>query len=126
MEAGRNDRLNAFLAARGVPKETPHVTKKPPLPAGEGGGGGGGWDDWDDEVRPDMRQNQSAGSFRNSGAYSGRQPTRSRSTQDMYTKQELEASAASKEDFFARRMEENESKPQGIPPSLPRWQVRRL
>jgi ADP-ribosylation factor GTPase-activating protein 1 len=35
----------------------------------------------------------------------------------MYTKQELEASAASKEDFFARRMAENESKPQGIPPS---------
>jgi hypothetical protein len=35
----------------------------------------------------------------------------------MYTKQELEASAASKEDFFARRMAENENKPQGIPPS---------
>ncbi|KAM0930808.1 hypothetical protein ACQ4PT_000720 [Festuca glaucescens] len=160
MEAGGNDRLNAFLAARGVPKETPHVPKynsnaaaayrdrvvalaegrpwtdppvvretpgsgapaparKPPLPAGGGGGGGGGggWDDWDDEVRPDMRRNQSAGSFGNGGADSGRQPTRSRSTQDMYTKQELEASAASKEDFFARRMAENESKPQGIPPS---------
>jgi ADP-ribosylation factor GTPase-activating protein 1 len=27
MEAGGNDRLNAFLTARGVPKETPHVTK---------------------------------------------------------------------------------------------------
>ncbi|KAM0876841.1 hypothetical protein ACQ4PT_035902 [Festuca glaucescens] len=159
MEAGGNDRLNAFLAARGVPKETPHVPKynsnaaaayrdrvvalaegrpwtdppvvretpgsgapaparKPPLPAGGGGGGGGGgWDDWDDEARPDMRRNQSAGSFGNAGADSGRQPTRSRSTQDMYTKQELEASAASKEDFFARRMAENESKPQGIPPS---------
>ncbi|KAI4993955.1 hypothetical protein ZWY2020_008268 [Hordeum vulgare] len=164
MEAGGNDRLNAFLAARGVPKETPHIPKynsnaaaayrdriialaegrawtdppvvketpgsaapaparRPPLPAGGGsgggvgGGGGGGWDDWDDEVRPDMRRNQSAGSFAGAGADSGRQPTRSKSTQDMYTKQELEASAASKEDFFARRMAENESKPQGIPPS---------
>ncbi|RLN41039.1 putative ADP-ribosylation factor GTPase-activating protein AGD6 [Panicum miliaceum] len=27
MEAGGNDRLNAFLAARGVPKETPHAAK---------------------------------------------------------------------------------------------------
>jgi ADP-ribosylation factor GTPase-activating protein 1 len=27
MEAGGNDRLNAFLTARGVPKETPHVAK---------------------------------------------------------------------------------------------------
>jgi ADP-ribosylation factor GTPase-activating protein 1 len=96
----------------------PAPARKPPLPAGGGGGGGvGGWDDWDDEVRPDMRRNQSAGSFGNGGADSGRQPTRSKSTQDMYTKQELEASAASKEDFFARRMAENENKPQGIPPS---------
>jgi len=35
----------------------------------------------------------------------------------MYTRQQLEASAANKEDFFARRMAENESKPEGIPPS---------
>lgn len=164
MEAGGNDRLNAFLAARGVSKETPHVPKynsnaaaayrdrivalaegrpwndppvvketpgsggpaparKPPLPAGGGGSGGGGgaggggWDDWDDDFRPDMRRNQSAGSFAGAGGDSGRQPTRSKSTQDMYTKQELEASAASKENFFARRMAENEAKPQGIPPS---------
>lgn len=159
MEAGGNDRLNAFLAARGVPKETPHVakynsnaaaayrdrivavaegrpwtdppvvketpgsgapapTRKPPLPAGGGGGGGGGgWDDWDDDFRPDMRRNQSVGSFGESGAESGRQPPRSKSTQDMYTRQQLEASAANKDSFFARRMAENESKPEGIPPS---------
>ncbi|XP_052149701.1 probable ADP-ribosylation factor GTPase-activating protein AGD6 [Oryza glaberrima] len=160
MEAGGNDRLNAFLAARGVPKETPHVAKynsnaaaayrdrivavaegrpwtdppvvketpgsgapaptsKPPLPAGGGGGGGGGggWDDWDDDFRPDMRRNQSVGSFGESGAESGRQPPRSKSTQDMYTRQQLEASAANKDSFFARRMAENESKPEGIPPS---------
>ncbi|KAL6645805.1 hypothetical protein ACP70R_017413 [Stipagrostis hirtigluma subsp. patula] len=37
--------------------------------------------------------------------------------QDIYSRQELEASAANKESFFARRMAENESKPEGIPPS---------
>jgi len=162
MEAGGNDRLNAFLAARGVPKETPHVAKynsnaaaayrdrivalaegrpwtdppvvretpgsgapaparKPPVHAsaasGGGGGGDGGWDEWDDDFRPDMRRNQSVGSFAAAGTQSGRQPPRSKSTQDMYTRQQLEASAANKEDFFARRMAENESKPEGIPPS---------
>jgi len=159
MEAGGNDRLNAFLAARGVPKETPHVAKynsnaaaayrdrivalaegrpwtdppvvretpgsgapaaarKPPVHASAASGGGdGGWDEWDDDFRPDMRRNQSVGSFAAAGTQSGRQPPRSKSTQDMYTRQQLEASAANKEDFFARRMAENESKPEGIPPS---------
>lgn len=156
MEAGGNDRLNDFLTARGVPKETPHVAKynsnaaaayrdriaalaegkpwtDPPVvketpgsgapaparkpPVHTSGGGGGGWDDWDDDFRPDMRRNQSVGSFAAAGAQSGRQPPRSKSTQDMYTRQQLEASAANKEDFFARRMAENESKPEGIPPS---------
>ena len=156
MEAGGNDRLNAFLTARGVPKETPHVAKynsnaaaayrdriaalaegrpwtdppvvketpgsggsaparKPPLSAS--GAGGGGWDDWDDDFRPDMRRNQSAGSFGAAGAESGRGPLRSKSTEDMYTRQQLEASAANKDSFFSRRMAENESKPEGIPPS---------
>jgi ADP-ribosylation factor GTPase-activating protein 1 len=155
MEAGGNDRLNAFLTARGVPKETSHVAKynsnaaaayrdriaalaegkpwtdppvvketpgsgapaparKPPLHAS---GGGGGWDDWDDDFRSDMRRNQSVGSFAAAGAQSGRQPPRSKSTQDIYTRQQLEASAANKDDFFARRMAENESKPEAIPPS---------
>ncbi|XP_071674305.1 probable histidine kinase 2 [Lolium perenne] len=40
----------------------PAPARKPPLPA-SGEGGGGGWDDWDDGVRPDMRRNQSTGSF---------------------------------------------------------------
>jgi ADP-ribosylation factor GTPase-activating protein 1 len=63
------------------------------------------------------RDNQSVGSFAAAGAQSGRQPPRSKSTQDIYTRQQLEASAANKDDFFARRMAENESKPKGIPPS---------
>ncbi|PIA53034.1 hypothetical protein AQUCO_01000716v1 [Aquilegia coerulea] len=35
----------------------------------------------------------------------------------MYSKSELEASAANKEGFFARKIAENESKPEGLPPS---------
>ncbi|KAG2427385.1 hypothetical protein HYH02_014605 [Chlamydomonas schloesseri] len=34
-----------------------------------------------------------------------------------YTKSQLEASAAGKESFFARKMQENASKPEGLPPS---------
>jgi hypothetical protein len=92
----------------------PAPARKPPLHAS---GGGGGWDDWDDDFWPDMRRNQSVGSFAATGAQSGRQPPRSKSTQDIYTRQQLEASVANKDDFFARRMAENESKPEGIPPS---------
>jgi len=35
----------------------------------------------------------------------------------MYTRAQLEASAANKEDFFARRRAENEARPEGLPPS---------
>ncbi|KAJ4906944.1 ADP-ribosylation factor GTPase-activating protein AGD7 [Raphanus sativus] len=136
MDAGGNEKLNRFLALYGISKETDIVAKynsnaasvyrdriqalaegrqwrdppvvkesvgmkKPPLSSGKGNGGNnGGWDDWegDDSFRSssDMRRNQSAGDFR------GR---------------ELEASAANKESFFAKRMAENESKPEGLPPS---------
>lgn len=34
-----------------------------------------------------------------------------------YSREELEASAAGKEGFFARKMAENESRPEGLPPS---------
>lgn len=81
----------------------------------------GGWDDWDDDFRSpsDIRRNQSAGDFRaaNGGGSSGGQPSRSRSTADIYSRSELEASAANKGSFFERKMAENESKPEGIPPS---------
>lgn len=80
-----------------------------------------GWDDWDDDSRSpsDMRRNQSAGDFRagNGVDSRGNQPSRSRSTQDIYTVSQLEASAANKESFFARKMQENESRPKGLPPS---------
>ncbi|CAI0426818.1 unnamed protein product [Linum tenue] len=65
-----------------------------------------------------MRRNQSVGDFRanGSGAMAGGRP-RSRSTEDIYTRSQLEASASNKETFFARRMAENESRPEGLPPS---------
>ncbi|XP_024984547.1 probable ADP-ribosylation factor GTPase-activating protein AGD6 [Cynara cardunculus var. scolymus] len=101
--------------------------KKPPLSVGSGGRGGssGGWDsDWGDNGfderglgSPDsMRRNQTVGDFR-SGGGGGGMPARSRSTEDMYTRSQLEASAAGKEGFFARKIAENESRPEGLPPS---------
>ncbi|KAJ6831072.1 ADP-ribosylation factor GTPase-activating protein AGD7 [Iris pallida] len=159
MEAGGNDRLNAFLAQRGVSKETDIVAKyntdaaaayrdkiqalaegrpwrdppvvketiksggtggarKPPLP--QTSAKNDGWDSWDnDELRStDMRRNQSVGDFRGGTGGGGRGgPQRSKSTQDIYTKGQLEASAANKESFFATKMAENESRPEGLPPS---------
>ncbi|KAI3748345.1 hypothetical protein L6452_11358 [Arctium lappa] len=115
-----------------VVKESPikgGTNKKPPMPGGGGGRGGsnrgnGGWNDnwgdgFDDEgVRsPDnMRRNQTVGDFRSSGGGGGA-PSRSRSSQSLYTHSQLAASAAGKEDFFARKMAENESRPEGLPPS---------
>ncbi|CAM8973253.1 unnamed protein product [Rhodiola kirilowii] len=87
---------------------------------GGNSGGNGGWDSWDgdDAVGSvgDVRRNQSVGDFR-SGGGRGSVPVRSRSTQDIYTKSQLEASAANKESFFASKIAENESRPEGLPPS---------
>ncbi|THU67968.1 hypothetical protein C4D60_Mb05t30310 [Musa balbisiana] len=165
MEAGGNDRLNAFLARYGVPKETDIVAKynargaavyrdriqalaegrpwqdppivkeslnsgaKPPLGRSGGKGGhqssNGAWDSWDNDdyqssSYSDMRRNQSTGTFRTgsgSGIGGAPPPPRSRSTEDIYTRAELEASAANKGSFFSRKMAENDSRPEGIPPS---------
>ncbi|KAJ4849399.1 putative ADP-ribosylation factor GTPase-activating protein agd6 [Turnera subulata] len=160
MEAGGNDRLNAFFAQYGIAKETDIVAKyntnaasvyrdriqalaegkpwrdppvvkegagsrkKPPLAqsGGSNHGGNGGWDSWDndDSYRSpnEIRRNQSVGDFRGNGnGGAGGAPVRSRSTEDIYSRAQLEASAANKDNFFARRMAENESKPEGIPPS---------
>lgn len=77
-----------------------------------------GWDDWDREGNSgssvDVRS-KSTGDFRSLNG--GGPPARSRSTEDIYTRSQLEASAANKEGFFAKRMAENESRPEGLPPS---------
>ncbi|XP_031258117.1 probable ADP-ribosylation factor GTPase-activating protein AGD6 [Pistacia vera] len=164
MESGGNERLNAFLAQYGIPKETDIVTKyntnaasiyrdkiqalaegrswrdppvvketlkggskKPPLAQSAGGGGSngsfgnnGGWDNWDNDdfkSSTDMRRNQSVSDFRGGNGGTGGVPVRSKSTQDIYTRAQLEASAANKEGFFSRKLAENESRPEGIPPS---------
>ncbi|XP_074585256.1 putative ADP-ribosylation factor GTPase-activating protein AGD6 [Curcuma longa] len=100
--------------------------KKPPLgsSASKGGNltGDGGWDSWDGEnltSSSDIRRNQSVGDFRaGSGGERGAQPpSRSRSTENIYSRGQLEASAANKESFFSRKVSENASRPEGIPPS---------
>ncbi|KAL6138703.1 hypothetical protein ACLB2K_063982 [Fragaria x ananassa] len=121
------DRIQAL--AEGRPWRDPPVVKesggfgktKPPLAHGgggsRGGGGGGGWDNWDDDGfrSNDIRRNQSTGDVRGYGNGGG-MPSRSRSTEDI-TRSQFEASAANKESFFARKMAENESRPDGLPPS---------
>lgn len=102
-------------------------SKKPPLSVGSGGRGGnsGGWDsDWGNSgfdergfgSTENLRRNQTVGDLR-SGGVSGGMPARSRSTEDIYTRAQLEASAAGKEGFFAKKIAENESRPEGLPPS---------
>lgn len=98
------------------------MNKKPPLSQGgrdSGNGNNGGWDNWDtdDSFRSstDMRRNQSATDFRASGARGAH--AKSKSSEDIYSRSQLDASAANKESFFAKRMAENESKPEGLPPS---------
>ncbi|KAG4959426.1 ADP-ribosylation factor GTPase-activating protein AGD7-like [Glycine soja] len=153
MEAGGNDKLNAFLAQYSIPKETDIVTKyntnaasvyrdriqaiaegrpwrdppvlkenlsaagkgKPPLTQTRRNNNEGGWDDWGNEASP-RSKSKSTGDFRNLNGGGGA-PARSRSTEDIYTRTQLEASAAKKEDFFARKIAENESRPEGLPPS---------
>ncbi|WOL08445.1 hypothetical protein Cni_G17198 [Canna indica] len=163
MEAGGNDRLNAFLAQYGVPKETDivvkyntraaavyrerihaladgrpwsdppavketlsSVAKKPPLgqSARKGGNlaGDGGWASWDSEdfmSSSDIRKNQSVSDFRTeSGGERGVQPpSRSRSSENIYSRAQLEASAANKDSFFSSKIAENACRHEGIPPS---------
>ncbi|KAJ7972530.1 ADP-ribosylation factor GTPase-activating protein [Quillaja saponaria] len=162
MEAGGNEKLNAFLSRYGIPKETDivakynsnaasvyrdriqalaegrpwrdppvvkenlgHGKKKPPLAQTSIGGNSrnnGGWDNWDNDdgfrSSTDMRRNQSTGDVRGvGGGGMGGTPARSKSTQDIYTRAQLEASAANKEGFFAQKLAENESRPEGVPPS---------
>ncbi|XP_051131177.1 ADP-ribosylation factor GTPase-activating protein AGD7 [Andrographis paniculata] len=136
------DRIQAL--AEGKPWRDPPVVKeelkatngtgnsynrRPPLSGGDGRNGNfgsnSGWDNWDNfddggnsgiNANNNIRRNNTAGDLRSSGN-GGVAPSRSKSTQDIYSRAELEASAANKGSFFARRMAENESRPEGIPPS---------
>eukprot|EP00243_Klebsormidium_subtile_P004651 TRINITY_DN187_c0_g1_i1.p1 TRINITY_DN187_c0_g1~~TRINITY_DN187_c0_g1_i1.p1 ORF type:complete len:513 (+),score=79.72 TRINITY_DN187_c0_g1_i1:357-1895(+) len=93
---------------------------------GVGGfGSSNDWDSWgDDNGRANagsVRRNQSAenlssshGSFSSSRASS--QPDLNRASGD-YSQAQLLASAAAKESFFARKQQENASRPDGLPPS---------
>ncbi|TXG58591.1 hypothetical protein EZV62_016420 [Acer yangbiense] len=129
------DRIQALAEGRSwrdppVVKETLNCGRsKPPLAHGGGGGGAsrngnsgsnGGWDNWDNDdfkSSSDIRRNQSVSDFRGGSGANGGMPARSKSTQDIYTRAQLEASAASKESFFSQKLAENESRPEGIPPS---------
>ncbi|CAN0881537.1 ADP-ribosylation factor GTPase-activating protein AGD7 [Linum grandiflorum] len=130
--AAYRDRIQTL--AEGKPWRDPPATKE--IIGGSGGSGSrrpplsnsspkdnSGWDSWDNDdafrSSDDMRRNHTVGDFRANGGGGGMSGGRSRSksTEDIYTRSQLEASAASKETFFARRMAENESKPDGIPPS---------
>ncbi|KAL0338332.1 UNVERIFIED_CONTAM: putative ADP-ribosylation factor GTPase-activating protein AGD6 [Sesamum angustifolium] len=135
------DRIQAL--AEGRPWSDPPVVKetlksnnnvrntfnsKPPLSGGGSrsgnAGSNAGWDNWDNfddggnvgnNSSNSLRRNNTVSDFRSSGTGSG--PSRSKSTEDVYSRAELEASAANKESFFARKMAENESRPEGLPPS---------
>ncbi|XP_076890147.1 putative ADP-ribosylation factor GTPase-activating protein AGD6 [Bidens hawaiensis] len=114
-----------------VVKESPKKSgsdKKPPMPGGGGvrvsntqgnGGWNDNWGDIDDEScrSPDnMRRNNTVGDFRTGSGGSGA-PARSRSTQSLSSQSQSEVSAVGKEEYFARKMAENKSKPEGLPPS---------
>ncbi|CAL9211268.1 unnamed protein product [Musa hybrid cultivar] len=158
MECGGNDRLNAFLARRRVPRDADPATKyksraaaayrdciqaladghpwqDPPVvkeattepSARKPPRNPSGWDRWDDEeedgcdhlaASSNMRRNQSVGDLGcgcGSGSGSGAATSlRSRSTQDLPA---MAQKPANKERFFARKMYENSTRPEGIPPS---------
>ncbi|KAG6412020.1 hypothetical protein SASPL_124678 [Salvia splendens] len=94
-------------------------SSKPPLSGGNGNGNSG-WDNWDSfddgGNSNNIRRNNTVGDFR-SGGSGGSTPSRSKSSENMYSRAELEASAANKGDFFARKISENQSRPEGLPPS---------
>ncbi|KAL3839556.1 hypothetical protein ACJIZ3_024147 [Penstemon smallii] len=84
----------------------------------------GGWDSWDSfddnnaSSNNNIRRINTVGNFKSSeSGGGGGAPSRSKSTQDIYSRAQLEASAANKEGFFAKKIAENESRPEGLPPS---------
>ena len=125
------DRIQAL--AEGRSWNAPPVVKESVGTGNQGGGrastasteGGGtratsGWDDWDEEP---SRGSGGSGNIRRHGSDSsiagagGNGPPRSHSSGDIYTKSQLEQSAAGKDAFFARKQMENASRPDNLPPS---------
>lgn len=95
-------------------------SKRPPLGKNAPKNRDMGWDSWDivEECRAtDIRKNKSVADFRGGGGGGGRGPVRSCSTEDIYTRSQLEASATNKDSFFARKLAENDARPEGLPPS---------
>ncbi|GJP29932.1 hypothetical protein CLOM_g20507 [Closterium sp. NIES-68] len=77
----------------------------------EGGRGG--------ETRPggDGRGTGGGGGGGGGGRRGGAMGQHTGSASDMYSKEQLEASAADKDNFFARKLAENSRRPAGVPPS---------
>ncbi|URE15833.1 ADP-ribosylation factor GTPase-activating protein [Musa troglodytarum] len=136
MECGGNDRLNAFLARRRVPRDADLAAKYNSRAAAayrdriQALAEGRPWQDppvvKEATTKPrarkpprtssNMRRNQSVGDLRcGSGSGIGAATSlRSRSTQDLPA---MAQKPANKERFFARKMDENRARPEGIPPS---------
>lgn len=117
------DRIQSL--AEGRSWNAPPVVKESVATGGNQGGAGAGsrasrqsngWDDWDDEPSSggNMRRHGSDSSIAGAG---GSGPPRSHSSGDIYSKSQLEASAAGKDAFFARKQMENASRPDNLPPS---------
>lgn len=80
-----------------------------------GFGSADSWDAWDDDSsQRNFRKNSSAGDMAH---FSGGMGHKANSTGNLYTKEQLEASASKKESFFASKIAENASRPEGLPPS---------
>ncbi|CAI7875872.1 unnamed protein product [Closterium sp. NIES-54] len=113
---------------------------RPTAKASPGGfGSSDGWDDWGDGSsgsQAGMRRHQSETSISSGHGASGRRSNlaagggdggggggghgmghHSGSTNEIYSREQLEASAAGKESFFARKQAENASRPEGLPPN---------
>lgn len=117
------DRIQSL--AEGRTWNAPPVVKESVATGNQGGARASresnGWDDWDEE--PSRGSSGGSGNIRRHGSDSsiagagGTGPPRSHSSGDIYSKSQLEASAAGKDAFFARKQMENASRPDNLPPS---------
>lgn len=110
MESGGNDNLNSFLSKRGIPKDTDIAEKYNSAAAAayrdriKALAEGRPWSD-----PPAVQESRSKRPPVAAAAAVGRG--------GVYTRKELEESAAGKEGFFARKMAENQMRPEGLPPA---------